>query len=465
MCDLDQLANWVRRNLLDLSPKYQRGYVWKPDRASRLVVTALCNRIIPGVVLHEVSKGSYEVVDGKQRLTTLLGFYLAGEDPEQYKKLCIKHERYHQSPELFTTLQKLDEQYAHLQGLTYSQLTPERQRAFQSYTIPCTIIPLGTPKDEVFSCYEDINSGGENLTPQQLRRAVYFGEYIDLLDCLADNPDFQCIRDPKRFHAGSYQLCPKESDRELILRALAWSRGPLNYKKALKTFFNAELQQYDALKEGGSPEHCQSEFLQSRQDEFEFIMKVWRNVFSEDDGAFRVWNGQEWSKDIYVGLWDAMYAALAELRHQYSTESIYMQRKEALKHTIQKLFESGELEINSRLTKVTFFQRRDKIKNTLASVLQTEKPASRRDFAEKEDLKRKLHFLQEGKCTICGNDIDGRRLDEGRYVHIDHVVPYSKGGESSAANAALTHAACNLSKGAKTTEAYNAYRYVSEESN
>lgn len=85
MCDLDQLAGWVRRDRLDLSPKYQRGYVWKEGRASRLVVTALCNRIVPGIVLHEVQKGTYEVVDGKQRLTTLLSFYLAGEDPNYFK--------------------------------------------------------------------------------------------------------------------------------------------------------------------------------------------------------------------------------------------------------------------------------------------------------------------------------------------------------------------------------------------
>jgi len=39
----------------------QRGYVWKAERASRLIVTALCNRIVPGIVLHEKTKGVYEV--------------------------------------------------------------------------------------------------------------------------------------------------------------------------------------------------------------------------------------------------------------------------------------------------------------------------------------------------------------------------------------------------------------------
>ena len=69
--------------------------------------------------------------DGKQRLTTLLSFYLAGEDPElheKFKSLCS-----------FDRLTKLDENYESLEGLTYSDLSEERQHALASYTIPCTI--------------------------------------------------------------------------------------------------------------------------------------------------------------------------------------------------------------------------------------------------------------------------------------------------------------------------------------
>lgn len=301
MCDLDQLAGWVRRERLDLSPKYQRGYVWKEDRASRLIVTALCNRIVPGIVLHEVQKGTYEVVDGKQRLTTLLSFYLAGEDPKLFQKLCQQHERFHKcSDGLFSTLRKLDENYEDLEGLTYDQLSQDRQFALQSYTVPCTIIPLGTPKEEVFSCYEDINSGGEDLTAQQLRRAVFYGDYIELLDKLAVNPDFQCIRDPKRFRAidttPATLLCPKESDRELILRAFAWERNYNKYKRPLKTFLNAELQHYETM-ERGNPGSSYEE-LQRRSEEFVFVMKVWRNVFFRRRWRFPSLDESQWQMAV-----------------------------------------------------------------------------------------------------------------------------------------------------------------------
>ena len=48
------------------------------------VVTVLSNRLVPGVTLHEVSKGHYDVIDGKQRISSLLSFYIKGDNPQKY---------------------------------------------------------------------------------------------------------------------------------------------------------------------------------------------------------------------------------------------------------------------------------------------------------------------------------------------------------------------------------------------
>ena len=157
--DIEYFALRVRKGTVNLVPKYQRSYVWKEDKASRLVVTALCNRIVPGIVAHEREKGIWDIVDGKQRLTSLLSFYAAGgSDPGLLEKMCQQLDR--QPDSMFKVLSKLDENYESLNGLSFSDLSEERQRALESYSIPCTIIPLDASKEEVFSCYEDINSGG-----------------------------------------------------------------------------------------------------------------------------------------------------------------------------------------------------------------------------------------------------------------------------------------------------------------
>ena len=83
-------------------------------------------------------------------------------------------------------LSKLDESYEELNGLSFDDLTKDRQRAFESYTISHCVIPFGTRPPDVFEVYEDINSGGEDPTQQQVRRAVYHGPYMKLIDDLRE---------------------------------------------------------------------------------------------------------------------------------------------------------------------------------------------------------------------------------------------------------------------------------------
>eukprot|EP00429_Kryptoperidinium_foliaceum_P111032 CAMPEP_0176295494 /NCGR_PEP_ID=MMETSP0121_2-20121125/57697_1 /TAXON_ID=160619 /ORGANISM="Kryptoperidinium foliaceum, Strain CCMP 1326" /LENGTH=121 /DNA_ID=CAMNT_0017636577 /DNA_START=319 /DNA_END=684 /DNA_ORIENTATION=- len=74
-----ELSTMLKEGSLNLFAAYQRSFVWKPEKSSRLVATVLCQRFIHPIVLHEQSKGHFDVVDGKQRPTSILGFYL-GED-------------------------------------------------------------------------------------------------------------------------------------------------------------------------------------------------------------------------------------------------------------------------------------------------------------------------------------------------------------------------------------------------
>ena len=105
------------------------------------------------------------------------------------------------------------------------------------------VIPFKTPKADVFEVYEDINSGGENLTLQQLRRAVFHGPYMKLIDELKDScSDFHAIRSPKAYSTKSYETCKQDSDGELILRAFAFRKNGQSFKTPMKKFLNHELE-------------------------------------------------------------------------------------------------------------------------------------------------------------------------------------------------------------------------------
>mmetsp|Transcript_38888 Transcript_38888/g.65383 ORF Transcript_38888/g.65383 Transcript_38888/m.65383 type:complete len:303 (+) Transcript_38888:11-919(+) len=301
--------------------------------------------------------------------------------------------------------------------------------------------------DLLLTPYKDINSGGEDLSAQQLRRAAWYGPYIELLDRLAHNEDFQCIRDPKSFNSRNYKVDLKENDRELVLRAFAFKNRWMDYTRPIKKFLNSELDAFEQM-----DEKTRNSKLAQMEDEFKWVMRVWRNVFGASDGAFRKWEQGKsglwgWGNStVSKPLWDVMYLVLAELRISHKhPESVYLEHSDKIMSKLIQLFESGELEL-SGLTVTKFASRKDTMSQALKEILPASSSEARR-FSDPDRLRRHLFEQQAGKCSLCGGAIEEGRLDDGSYVHLDHKKQFRKGGPTTADNAGLAHRACNLSKG------------------
>lgn len=57
---------------------------------------------------------------------------------------------------------------------------------------------------------------------------------------------------------------------------------------------------------------------------------------------------------------------------------------------------------------------------------------------------RAVVIMRDGPvCQLCGGDVD---LND---VHLDHIMPFSKGGKTVTSNLQVTHSVCNIRKGAK----------------
>lgn len=80
---LDQL---LRENI-DLNPRFQRRDAWNIQRKSRLIESLILGLPVPQIVLAERAKGKYLVLDGKQRLLTVLQFYNQSQSANNNFKL------------------------------------------------------------------------------------------------------------------------------------------------------------------------------------------------------------------------------------------------------------------------------------------------------------------------------------------------------------------------------------------
>lgn len=164
-----QPVAWFRdlhtRGLLDLSPPYQRRSVWNQAYKESFIETVLLNYPAPPVFLHErISPdgvASYSVVDGKQRLSTVLEF----------------------ADDLLAVGEK--SAISRLQGQTFSQIDDGTKKDFWSYKFTVEFLPV-TDEGVLNEIFNRLNRNVARLTRQELRRAKFSGVFATAAEELSD---------------------------------------------------------------------------------------------------------------------------------------------------------------------------------------------------------------------------------------------------------------------------------------
>src|SRR5229473_8100982 len=215
---LPQIRDFVReKKWLNLRPEYQRRLVWDPKKKSLFIESLLMNIPVPPVFLYETDLNRYEVMDGQQRLNTILDFY--------DNNLVLKGL----------------ETWAVLNGRTYAKCPPRIQRGLDRRRISANVLlaeNIRDPKHSDFirrTVFERLNTGGQQLNHQELRNSLYSGPLNDLLIELAGNRLFDEIWDipPYDEHyrktegyispeLAENKLFKRMKDCEIVLRFLAF---------------------------------------------------------------------------------------------------------------------------------------------------------------------------------------------------------------------------------------------------
>ena len=211
-----------KANYMDVSPFYQRRLRWDKTKQSQLIESFLINIPVPPIILYERDYNSYEVMDGQQRITAIKDFY--NNDLE---------------------LEGL-ELWSELNGRTYQQLPNKIQAGINRRAISSIVlITESTPStEEAFFLkqitFERLNTGGVNLSRQEIRNCIYSGKFNQLLLKLAENEIFAeawdiPIDDEDKLKNNN--LYKKMEDVELILRFFAFRHAD-EFRNGIEGFLN-----------------------------------------------------------------------------------------------------------------------------------------------------------------------------------------------------------------------------------
>lgn len=228
---------------------------------------------------HDWKNDRYQVIDGLQRISTIIKFL---DENEEW------------------SLSKEDDIEPRIAGKNVAEIregSPSLRKYYdrvENMSIPVTILRCDMSKtahsEYVFTIFHRLNTGGTKLNNQEIRNCIFSGSLNDLLARLDIFPDWRTIN--KMGPDKNYRY----TKQELILRLFAFHEGYESYGGRLSKFLNEYMRKH---------RHAKTEFLQSKETIFKETVKI---------ALDKIWSGTAPEK-INVSILEATLVGVAKNLH------------------------------------------------------------------------------------------------------------------------------------------------------
>lgn len=335
---------------LNIRPKYQREFIYNDKQQQEVIRTVLKNFPL-NVMYWCINKdGTYELLDGQQRTLSICE-YISGN---------------------FS-----------VDGKYFYTLQDNQQNDILDY--PLMIYICEGDNSEKLDWFEVINVQGEKLTPQELRNAIYTGEWLS--DCKKYFSKSNCIA----YKIGERYMTGTPIRQEYLETVIDWIRQRDGVKS---------IEDYMAIHQ---LDHTSKEIKEYYQSIINWIETIFIKYRKEMKGL----------------KWGLLYNKFHKIDFD----------PKKLEEQISELMKDEYEEITSK-------------KGIYEYVLSgDDRFLNIRAFRDSE--KRTVYERQKGICPKCGKHFDIKDMEA------DHITPYSKGGHTTIDNCQMLCRDCNRRKNAK----------------
>ena len=340
---LNTITALVESTNYNLQPEFQRRHRWSRLRQSRLIESFIMNVPVPPIFLYEVAYSQYEVMDGLQRLTAIKEFYA---DEFELEGL---------------------EEWPELNGRRYSRLPQQVQRGIDRRYLSSVVLLYETAKDTMEAdrlkqlVFERINSGGEDLSAQETRNALYPGPMNSLCIELARNENYRRLWNIPVTHESEDDVVPKELAEDPMYQRM------LDVEYVLRFF--AHRQRRELWKSGTRLDTYLTRYLRDANGYSPQILSELRRIFDETvelvwdvlgKQAFWLWRDRQgtrgWVERPTLIAYDAVMFAFSQY---LETQDQLRARKRAIARSLPAFYDEYYDDFDGRKTNATDIARRD----------------------------------------------------------------------------------------------------------
>lgn len=336
---------------LDIRPAFQREFIYNNEQRDEVIRSVRKN--FPLNIMYWICNpdGKFEMLDGQQRTISICRY--------------------------------VQDTFA-VDKMRFMNLTPEEQTKFLSYKL--MIYFCEGEEREKRDWFKIVNMAGEELTPQELRNAVYPGTW------LTDAKKIFSRRNGAAQNFASSYLSGDPIRQDYLETALKWIGEFKGFQGKTDDIICAYMSQHQHDSESGE------------------LWLYFQNVINWVKRVFQVYRKE--MRNVNWGIYYNKY-------HENDFDAV------KIEHEIQRLIDDDDVTSISGIYEYILDGQ--------------EKHLNLRKFRPKDI--RAAYERQEGKCKKCGKTF---AIDD---MEADHITAWSKGGHTTPENCQMLCKSCNRRKG------------------
>ena len=288
---IGEIINLYRNRELLINPEYQRLYRWDSTRKSRLIESILLGLPLPPIFVYQRLDGVWELIDGLQRVSTLLEFMgaLCNEMGIQVPPLRLEGTQFLPSLADKCFDSTLPDGSDGIGTTLQIQLKRARLRV--------EILRQESDPNIKFEVFQRLNTGGVNLSQQEVRNSVGYmldNVFQDWLVNLANTPAFITTIDQ------TDTAIERQQHVELVLRYLAFRLVPYKQGLDVHEYLDSALLQLAKIDPA------------KRQSESEIFQRTF-HILNDCMGinAFKRWDGNTFGGKFLMSVYEVVSLGLS----------------------------------------------------------------------------------------------------------------------------------------------------------
>ncbi|ELX5322249.1 DUF262 domain-containing protein [Salmonella enterica] len=280
-----EIMNLYRDNELIISPDYQRLFRWELSQKTRFIESLLLGIPIPPIFVHQDDDGVWELIDGLQRVSTILEF--SGLLRDSTNNEVLPGSILNGTQFLPSLSNKKWSDATNPDNEIGKSLQLEIKRA----RLRVEILRKGSDPYAKYELFQRLNTGGANLSEQEVRNCIAVMLNSALYQWLKRCSEFPAFVSTTN---QTQEAIERQANMELTLKFFAYKHFP--YVPGMDVH---EHLDYALV------EMCKSQIdLTAEEHIFQNVFTLLNDIFQEK--AFKKWDGQSFKGKFLISLFETI---------------------------------------------------------------------------------------------------------------------------------------------------------------